>query len=96
MILEEYLRVAEDLGRDFPGVDVSAIIALVAAKAEVCSPIPIRRVCRDPDDDKFIACALGGEADVIVTGDRDLLVLRGYQGVRISKVSEFLRGLNAR
>jgi putative PIN family toxin of toxin-antitoxin system len=33
--------------------------------------------CRDPKDDKLLACALGGGADVLVTGDRDLLVLDG-------------------
>jgi len=41
------------------------------------------RACRDPDDDHVLALALSGNADVIVTGDQDLLILDPFQGVRI-------------
>lgn len=51
-------------------------VALVAALSElVALPGAIPRICRDPDDDKVIACAVIGKADVIVSGDRDLLEL---------------------
>jgi predicted nucleic acid-binding protein len=39
--------------------------------------------CRDPDDDKILALAVSGQADIIITGDADLLVLDPFQGVRI-------------
>ena len=51
----------------------------------------IKGVCRDADDDKFIACAVSASADFIVTGDRDLLDIGRYKSVRILSVSEFLR-----
>jgi len=51
----------------------------------------VRGVCRDPGDDKFIACALSGSAHFIVSGDKDLTDLKRYQTVRIIKASEFLR-----
>jgi putative PIN family toxin of toxin-antitoxin system len=51
----------------------------------------VRGVCRDPDDDKFISCAVSGEADWIVSGDKDLSDLAKYQSVRIIHVSEFIR-----
>lgn len=50
----------------------------------------IRGVCRDPDDDKFLACAVSASADFIVSGDRDLLDMDKYKSVRIISASEFL------
>ncbi|MCK9274574.1 MAG: putative toxin-antitoxin system toxin component, PIN family [Syntrophales bacterium] len=55
----------------------------------------IHGVCRDPDDDKFLACAATVEADCIVTGDRDLLDLGTFKNVPIITVSEFVTKLMA-
>jgi putative PIN family toxin of toxin-antitoxin system len=46
--------------------------------------------CRDPDDDKFLECAVNGGADVIVTGDDDLLILHPFQGIPILSPNTFL------
>jgi putative PIN family toxin of toxin-antitoxin system len=46
-------------------------------------------VCRDPDD-KVIETALIGMADYIVSEDKDLLVLREHEGVKIVKPADFL------
>jgi putative PIN family toxin of toxin-antitoxin system len=57
---------------------------------------PVRS--RDPDDNKFLAAALAGNADYLVTGDNDLLALRGDPGLgalRIVTVAEFLEVLGA-
>jgi predicted nucleic acid-binding protein len=40
-------------------------------------------VCRDPDDDAVLALALAAQADLIVSGDEDLLALRHYQDIPI-------------
>jgi putative PIN family toxin of toxin-antitoxin system len=40
-------------------------------------------VCRDPDDDAILACALEARADYLVTGDVDLLELKVFKGIRI-------------
>ncbi|MBI3353653.1 MAG: putative toxin-antitoxin system toxin component, PIN family, partial [Nitrospirae bacterium] len=55
----------------------------------------IKRVCRDADDDKFIACAVSASADFIVTGDKDLLDIGRRQSVRILGASDFLRILKS-
>lgn len=49
--------------------------------------------CRDPKDNKFLELAVAGNADVIVTGDKDLLVLHPYRGVLIMNSSAFLEWL---
>jgi uncharacterized protein len=40
-------------------------------------------ICRDPDDDNVLACAVGTGADYLVSGDKDLLVLDNCKGVKI-------------
>lgn len=49
--------------------------------------------CRDPGDDKFLELALNGSADVIVSGDDDLLVLAEIRGIPIRTPDEFLSSL---
>ena len=46
--------------------------------------------CRDPDDNRLLALALDSESDCIVTGDRDLLLLNPWRGVRLVSPREFL------
>jgi uncharacterized protein len=48
------------------------------------------QACRDPKDDKFLDVAINGEADAIVTGDKDLLVLHPFHAVPIMTATEFL------
>jgi putative PIN family toxin of toxin-antitoxin system len=55
---------------------------------------PVKNVCRDPGDDKFISCALAAYADFIVSGDKDLCELRQYKTVKIINPSDFLKKLD--
>ena len=50
---------------------------------------PITPVCRDPDDDRILACASEAHAEYIVTGDEDLLVLKRYGAIHIVKPRDF-------
>ena len=52
-------------------------------------------VSRDPKDDIFLACAVEGNADYIVTGDADLLVLEEHEGIKILRPHDFLEELEA-
>ncbi len=47
--------------------------------------------CRDPKDDKILELALNGQAEYIVSGDKDLLVLNPFRDVKIVTAEEFLR-----
>ncbi len=51
-------------------------------------------VCRDADDDIVLATAVAADADVIATGDNDLLVLEGYEGIRIVSPRTLLQQLD--
>lgn len=75
----------------FPKADAQAVIRAVRKDAELTMPAPLaERVARDPDDDWVLATAVAGKADVIVTGDRDLLALKRYEGIPIVTPRRFL------
>jgi len=67
-ILEEYQRVGETLAEQFAGVNLQPIIDLVTTNAEIFpNQVLPESLCEDPDDDKFIACALAGRCRVIIS-----------------------------
>jgi len=51
----------------------------------------VNKMCRDPDDDKFIACALSAAADFIVSGDKDLCDVGTFRTIKIIRASDLLR-----
>lgn len=51
------------------------------------------RICRDPDDDIVLACAISAKADYIVSGDKDLLVLKAFEGIPIVTAAQALEVL---
>jgi putative PIN family toxin of toxin-antitoxin system len=90
-IFEEYRRVARELQADFPEVDIDPILELVLVGAEISAPRPLpERVCSDPADDKFLACALASGSKVVVSGDKALLRVSGYRGIEVLVPRRFL------
>jgi len=65
-------------------------LAQLASVAEFVPTIQLIRECRDPKDDKFLEVALNGRADVIVTGDDDLLAMHPWRGVEVLTPVHFL------
>ncbi len=70
--------------------EVAELLRALAAGGVVVSGRVKVKASRDPDDDKFLAAAIEGVAEVVVTGDRDLLDLKSYRGVRIVRPTRFL------
>ena len=90
-ILDEYFRVGEELSVQFPEVDLNPILELFTTNAELIEAVQLNEaVCDDPDDDKFFACAIAGAADLIVSGDKHLLKVSGYQGIEIIRPRLFV------
>lgn len=80
------------LRRRFPlrGRDPQTVIELILLRGEAVDPRRRWTVCRDPKDDKFLDVAVEGQADVLVSGDDDLLVLHPFQGIPIVQPARFL------
>jgi putative PIN family toxin of toxin-antitoxin system len=75
--------------------DIQAIVRLLLLRGEVVQPQKRVTACRDPRDDKFLEVAVSGKADVIVSGDEDLLVLHPFDGIPIFSPANFLQMLDA-
>ncbi len=90
-ILQEYLNVAERLADRYAGVEYESILGLIIQNAELVqtSGLP-EPVSKDPDDDKFLACALAGDSTTIVSGDSDLLNVSGYCGIKVLTPKAFV------
>jgi putative PIN family toxin of toxin-antitoxin system len=69
-ILNEYSEVLLRPKFAFPSDEVDALLGLLRRLGHRVSPVPIARVSPDPDDDKFIACAVAGNAEFLVTGNK--------------------------
>ena len=63
--------------------DRQEFIRLLGRIAEMVPVVRVVRACRDPADDKFLEVAVNGRADLIITGDRDLLALDPFMGIAI-------------
>lgn len=71
------------------GVELQDLVTGYAALARVILPARVPPIiAEDPDDDEVLACALAARAELIVSGDRHLLKLAEYQGIRIVRPVE--------
>jgi len=82
-ILSEYQRVSNELSKEFSNIQISQILDLITTHAEVVDTKGIEiEICKDPDDNKFVECALASKSRFIVSGDRHLLDISGYRGIK--------------
>ncbi len=84
---EELLREIHDALRQkikLPAQETEKVVAFLKHTAQMVSVQSVPSgLCRDPDDAKVLGTALAGDADVLVTGDKDLLSLEKFQGISI-------------
>lgn len=92
-IVEEYQETVLYLQDKYPSKKVFVPINHIVAACKMIEQHTIISVCRDPDDDKFIACAVDARCVCLVSGDRDLLTLEKYQNIQIISVTDFLQAL---
>jgi putative PIN family toxin of toxin-antitoxin system len=74
----------------FADQDADEALNLLRSKFALVVPATLETpVCRDPDDDAIVATAVAGNADCMVTGDKDLLVLQRFGSIEIVSPSQF-------
>ena len=90
-ILDEYQRVSEDLSSKFPSIDIAPISELITIHGLFIDTqgytLP---VCEDPDDNKFIECAVASNCKIIISGDKHLLRLSEFRGIAILNPRDFV------
>ena len=86
-LIEITLR--EKFKSKFSDIDVKELIAVLESISEKIIPTSKVKVCRDPDDDFILALCKDGEADYLITGDKDLLSLKRFTNTKIVTAREF-------
>ena len=90
-IANEYKRTIQKLSVHFPQINADEQLQLFITSSKICEPKPLPRpICKDPDDDKFIACAIASKTKIIVSGDKHLLDISGYQNINVLKPKQFV------
>ncbi len=89
-ILAEYEEVLKRIGSGLTLEEIQNWIELIIINSSIVVPLGNLKIIEsDPDDDKFVECALSGQAEYIVSGDKHLLNLKEYQGVKIVSPAHF-------
>ena len=91
-IVTEYQRVLREIGAVSAKEERALIEAFASGEGVLytADPLAIEGASSDPDDDKFLECALELEAERVVSGDTDLLELKSYMGTPILTPRELL------
>lgn len=69
-VLKEYSEVLARPKFAFPADEIAALIDLVERHGDLVRPAPLSGISPDPKDDQFLACALAGQVDFVVTGNK--------------------------
>jgi len=94
-LLEELKGVLISLVKPFRLGEAEAdlIIGHLKEISNVVHPKREIHVCRDEADNRVLECVLDGQADFIITGDKDLLELGIFEGIKIAKLSDLVLNL---
>ncbi|PYM41493.1 MAG: putative toxin-antitoxin system toxin component, PIN family [Candidatus Rokuibacteriota bacterium] len=76
--------------------EARAVLVRLQRRATLVRPDVAIRMSRDPTDDKFLECAVSGEANYVVSADADLLSLREVRGIPILDIPTFWQRLSER
>ncbi len=88
-IVDEYMEIIESMIARKQGKISLSILSPLFSSLKVIEGKTDIAICRDPDDDKFIECAVDAKALYIVSGDNDLLDIEAYDGIQIITAKEF-------
>lgn len=91
-LLEEFLTVAKrpKFRRFFSSSDIEEILETIQEYAEFMEVTSKTEVCKDPKDNFLLSLSMDGNADFLLTGDTDLLILTKFRKTAIVTISDFL------
>ena len=88
-IIDEVLSVlSSKFGRDREGL--SHVAVTLSELAELVKPAKRIKIFKDEPDNRILECTVHGKADILVTGDKEILQPREYKGVKIISLREYL------
>lgn len=93
-IVDEYEEIVLRLKQKYPRINSKIPLHELLSKFEIIRVSSDIQASRDPDDNKFISCAVDGKCLYIVSGDDDLLSVGNYGDVEILTVADFLSRLD--
>lgn len=90
LMVDEYVRTCDRLSASYEDLEYQSILASIIGHGTLVPDVSDSDpVTADPDDDKFMLCACDNGA-IVVSGDRHLLEVAGWRGVRVMKPRDFL------
>ena len=95
-ILKEYSDVFLRPRFGFPPDEVNALLAMLRRVGSLLDPVQVNHISPDPDDNKFIACALQGKADFLVTGNKRHFPPDQLTGTKVVNAAELLEFITLR
>ena len=78
----------------FKDININKLMTIVKNNSLYIIPSVKMKACRDPKDDMVLTAAIVAKADMIVSGDKDLLVLNPFEDIAIVTPREFLQRIN--
>lgn len=74
-----------------PKNEIEDILKFLLERSSVVGVKSSVNICKDKDDNKFLELAVDGNANYIISGDRHLLEIKEFKGIKILRPSQFLK-----
>lgn len=95
-ILSEFFRVVKYPKFRFTDSEIDGFIGRLLSNSVIVNPSqPVKVIIDDPAYNKILECALEGKSEFIISGDRHLLSLGEYEGIKILRAVDFLKVLDS-
>jgi len=93
-LIDEFIEVTQrnKFKRYFDLQDVKSLLVKIRERSIIIDVTSDISVCRDPKDDFLLSLAKDGNASHLITGDKDLLVLKRFEKTKILTIAEYLSG----
>ena len=92
-IIEELLRVLDNKF-NWSAAALDAVSGWIARNCQVVAPVETLSVLADEPDNRILECAVAADADLIVTGDRQMLTLGNFRHIRIVTLADYLENVD--